>query len=110
MFRLVTATVLLIAMATSVLAADQGNACLLSAFTAYNNANVELMASAGIPMKVDGQIAQRRLQEQYCIRVAQCVNADLPTQETTMAFDVAFSQCLRSEVMEKYELVPSDGN
>jgi hypothetical protein len=110
MFRLSAATILLAVTATYASAADQANACLTAAFTAYNNANVGLIAEAGIPMKAEGQIAQRRLQEQYCARVAQCKIATLPPQQTTIAFDVAFSYCLRDEAMEKYELTPSKGN
>ena len=110
MHRLLIATLFLAAITASALAADQENGCLVAAFTSYNSANVSLMASGGIPMTVEAQIAQRRLQEQYCVRVAECQNTALPKQQTTMVFDVAFANCLRDEAMEKYELTPSKGN
>jgi hypothetical protein len=51
-------------------------------------------------------IAQRRLQEQYCLRVAHCELATMTSQEGTVVLDVEFSKCLEEEAKEKYDLVP----
>jgi hypothetical protein len=100
----------LTSLASNAWAANQYNACEIAAFTDYNRANLTLLTKHELIMTVETTISQRRLQEQYCLRVAHCQIADLPLQKTTMALDTAFSVCLRDEVMEKFELVPANGN
>jgi hypothetical protein len=102
--------IVLAALASSAWAADQGNACLVAALNDYNQANLALLTKSELLMTVETTIAQRRLQEQYCLRVAQCQLASMPPQQTTVALDAAFSDCLRDEAMEKYELAPATGN
>ncbi|MGA9598667.1 MAG: hypothetical protein WBS22_00105 [Methylocystis sp.] len=97
-------------MAASIKAADQESTCRAAALIAYNDANLKLMASAGVPMAMDAIIAQRRLQEQYCAGIARCHSLTLPKQQSTMVFDMDFDNCLRDEAMEKYELSPSKSN
>lgn len=104
----IIATTILVGMATSALAADQKGECHLSAFTAYNKANLAILATANPILKAEVQIAKRRLQEQYCSRVAQCESGDVPAQQTTMTFDVMFSKCLSDEAQEECELIPKN--
>lgn len=105
--RLLIAASLCTAIAATAAAADQQSACLSAALTAYNDANVRLLTSAGIPMKMQATIEQRGLQEQYCISIARCRTATLPKELTGAGFDIAFDKCLRDEAIEKYELSPS---
>src|ERR1035441_5959084 len=102
--------VVLAALASSAWAADQDNTCMVAALNDYNKANLALLTKSDLLMTVETTIAQRRLQEQYCLRVAQCQLASLPPQHTTMALDAAFSTGLRDEAMEKYELAPATGH
>ena len=104
---LVTALVVL---APSAWAAYQGDACLVAALNDYNQANLALLTKSEPLMTVETTIAQRRLQEQYCLRVAQCRLASMPPQQTTWALDSAFSHCLCDEALEKYELAPAKCN
>jgi hypothetical protein len=66
-------------------------ACAMTAFNDYNKANLALMAQSTT-------VAQRRLQEQYCLRVARCRVGD-PTANRSLAlpYAAAFSSCLREE-------------
>ncbi|WGJ15025.1 hypothetical protein QEV83_01570 [Methylocapsa sp. D3K7] len=105
-----TLVIVLAPLASSAWAVDQGNACMVAALIDYNQANLALLTKSDLPKTVEATIAQRRLQEQYCLRFAQCQLASLPPQQTTMALDGAFSDCLRDEAMEKYQLAPSTGN
>jgi hypothetical protein len=89
---------------------DQDSTCMVAALSDYNKSNLALLAKSELLMTVEAAIAQRRLQEQYCLRVARCQLASLPPQKTTMALDAAFSACLRDEAMEKYELAPTAGH
>jgi hypothetical protein len=76
-------------------------ACAVAAFTEYNRANVALMQQ-GVPvMSVESTIAQRRLEEQYCLRAARCIVGDPTNSALAIPFAVAFSKCLRDEALEK---------
>jgi hypothetical protein len=87
-----------------VTAAENTDGCTVAAFKDYNASNLALLATN--PMPVETTIAQRRLQEQYCLRVAHCELASMPSQESTVVLDVEFSKCLEEEAKEKYDLVP----
>ncbi|MGD9540805.1 hypothetical protein [Methylocystis sp.] len=102
--------IVFVALASSASATDQRNACRVAALTDYTQANQALLTKSDLPMTVETTIAQRRLQERYCLSAAQCQLASMPPQQTTVALDVAFSRCLRDEAMEKYELAPATGN
>lgn len=90
------------------LAEDGVKTCLTGAFEEYNRANLALLAKSEMLMTVETVIAQRRLQEQYCLKAARCELANLPPQQTTIALDAIFSRCLRDEAIEKYELAQPD--
>jgi len=85
-------------------AAENSDTCVTAAFNDYNAANLALITK--IPMPVETTIAQRRLQEQYCLRAAHCELPSMASQEGTVLLDVEFSKCLEEEAKEKYDLVP----
>jgi hypothetical protein len=66
----------------------------------YNRANLALMLQATHVMSAEAIIAQRFLEEQYCLRSTQCLLGAEPTNPA-MAFAVEFSKCLRDEALEK---------
>lgn len=69
-------------------------ACVLAAFQDYNNANIAL----GVKESVESIIAQRRLEEQYCLRYAACVTSDVPKNSLSgLAYAAEFSSCLSDE-------------
>jgi hypothetical protein len=88
---------------------DTQRACGVAAATDYNKANLAMMQEGlqrGEPlMSVETTIAQRRLQEQYCLRFVRCVLGD---DQTSLRFRAAFDRCLEDEALEKYEAVPRD--
>ena len=55
-------------------------------------------------MSLDATIAQRRLQEEYCLRFVRC-SLDDPN---SAIFRVQFDSCLKYEALEKYEAIPGD--
>ena len=76
-------------------------ACAAAALTEYTRATVALMQQGPI-MSVEATIAQRRLEEQYCLKSTRCLMGGEPTSSTTgMAFAVEFSKCLRDEALER---------
>jgi len=76
-------------------------ACGEAAMTEYIKANLALLQQ-GAPMSVEATIAQRRLQEQFCLRFARCAITD----ESSLRFLGAFDSCLQDEALEKYDAVP----
>jgi hypothetical protein len=104
---------LLIALATSANAQDvpqpgSDNArqqqCGVAAMTEYNKADLALMQRGTPSMSVDDLIAQRRLQEDFCLKFIRCVLSD----EKSPRFSIAFDNCLRDEALEKYDAVSRD--
>src|ERR1700721_2811227 len=81
-------------LASGAWAADHEQECMVAAFTDYNRANMALLTKPDPLMTVETAVSQRRLQEQYCLRIAKCHLAGLPPQNTTIALDIAFSGCL----------------
>jgi hypothetical protein len=77
-------------------------ACGVAAMTEYLKANLALMQQGSPLMSVEAIIAQRRLQEQYCLRFVRCVVSD----QTSLRYITAFDSCLRDEALEKYDAEP----
>jgi hypothetical protein len=77
-------------------------ACGESAMNDYNKANVALLQQGTPLISIEATIAQRRLQEQFCLRFVRCAIAD----ETSLRFIGAFGSCLQDEALEKYDAVP----
>jgi hypothetical protein len=65
-------------------------ACGVAAATDYNKANLTLMQQGTPLMSVEAMIAQRRLEEQYCLRLVRCT-LDNPN---SLLFEAAFDACL----------------
>jgi hypothetical protein len=81
-------------------------ACIAAAFKDYNKANLALLTGRIPLMSVESTISQRRLQEQYCLRLARCVIGDLDNPSLNLPYLAEFSSCLREESLEKYDAVP----
>jgi hypothetical protein len=91
-------------------AADQLRDCLTTAMTSYTKAKLLLLQDGMQHPSVENKIAQRRLEEQYCLQSTRCqfaaqseqINAALFAQ----AFTAVFDGCLRDEALEQYDAVP----
>ena len=78
-------------------AESQQSKCVAAAFTEYKEVNADFILRA-IPMPVENVLAQRRLQEQYCLQYARCMIGDPSVvRSLNSPFSVAFSTCLREE-------------
>jgi hypothetical protein len=67
----------------------------------YNRENLAILQTAAPVLSVEALIAQRRLEERYCLQVAQCLVPDLSAATQLIPFEVEFSKCLRDEAAEK---------
>jgi hypothetical protein len=72
--------------------------------TEYVKANDALVQQTATVMSVEATIAQRRLQEEYCLRFVRCSLDD----QNSAIFGVQFDSCLKDEALEKYDAVPAD--
>lgn len=84
-------------------AADDEKVCLEAASDNYDEKNLELIESAGVPMPAQSLVLQRRLEEVYCERTAKCYAASLPNDQKASSFDVLFAGCLRDEAKKRYQ-------
>jgi hypothetical protein len=78
--------------------ADSQAACAAMAFKRYLAANQAFNNN-----RVQDQIAQRRLQEQFCLRFVQCIAHD-QGQDADVAAASHFAGCLKEEAIELYKL------
>jgi hypothetical protein len=83
---------------------DQAKACAVAAKTDYIKQNFALLNQETTLLSVEAMIAQRRLEEQYCLRFVRCFYAD----PKDLAFQAEFNSCLEDESLEKYEAVPAN--
>lgn len=74
-------------------------ACAATAFRDYLAANQAFRERHG----VNDQIAQRRLQEQFCLRFVQCVALD-QGRSADPEPGAGFANCLKEEAIELYRL------
>jgi hypothetical protein len=102
--RLAVAMVL-ISIASTARAQDSQRACGLAANADYNRANVALVQKDGPIMALETVIAQRRLEEQFCQRIAHCFYGDEPNGPPYRAL---FSSCLRDESLAKYDAISKE--
>ncbi len=88
------------------------NECAQRAFNDYIKADNSLLQQQGAaPLaSVEMTIAQRRLQEQYCLQFARCQNPDPTNQLFALVYAATFDSCLRDEALEKYDAVPRSGD
>lgn len=76
-------------------------ACATTALTDYTRAGLALLQQGGPVMSVEATMAQRRLEEQYCLRSTRCLMGEPTNSLTGMAFAAKFSKCLADEAIEK---------
>jgi hypothetical protein len=76
---------------------DATTACILAAFKQYNAANLAILQGASPIMTIEATVAQRRLQEQYCLSYARCVVAGIPPSAVAIPLAASFSECLHDE-------------
>ena len=69
------------------------NARGVAATTDYTKANLALMQQSSPALSVEATIAQRRLEEKFCLRFVRCVLDD----GNSLRFRSAFDTCLRDE-------------
>jgi hypothetical protein len=88
------------------------NECAQRELTLYTKDKLALSQSQGSPLhwSVENIIAQRRLEEQFCIRFVQCAKtASAMTESLSNGIDaVNFDNCLRDEAMDDYDAIPRD--
>jgi hypothetical protein len=92
------------AMAESDSKKEQTEDCATAAMTDYVKANDALVQQTATVMSVEATIAQRRLQEEYCLRFVRCSLDD----QNSAIFRVQFDSCLKDEALEKYGAIPGD--
>jgi hypothetical protein len=83
---------------------DAQTACGVAAMTDYTKANLSLMQKSSTLMAVEDMIAQRRLEEEFCLRFVRCVLDD----SNSLQFRSAFNTCLSDESLEKYDAIPRE--
>jgi hypothetical protein len=83
---------------------EQTEDCAIAAMTDYVKANDAVVQQTATVMSVEATIAQRRLQEDYCLRFVRC---SLDDQNSTI-FRVQFDRCLKDEALGKYGAIPGD--
>ena len=83
---------------------EQTEDCATAAMTDYVKANDALVQQTATVMSVEATIAQRRLQEEYCLRFVRCSLDD----QNSAIFRVQFDSCLKDEALEKYGAIPGD--
>jgi hypothetical protein len=82
---------------------EKQNDCKDAVLTDYHKRGLELLLQKPTP-SVDGEIAGRRREEEFCLRFIQCSLDD----QNTLIFAVAFYSCLEKESLEKYDAIPRD--
>ena len=92
------------AMAESDSKKEQTEDCATAAMTDYVKANDALVQQTATVMSVEATIAQRRLQEDYCLRFVRCSLSD----QNSAIFRVQFDSCLKDEALEKDGAIPGD--
>ena len=80
--------------------------CAVAAFQDFDRQNLALLQQRTPLLSVEGLIAQRRLEEQFCVRFVECELGAVPTGD--VRFQAEFSSCLQDGSLEKYDAVPRD--
>jgi hypothetical protein len=88
------------------------NECAYNAVVQYNNSKLGLSPQTSPPeqlpeqlLSVDRMLAERRLEEQFCLQFARCVFPDPTVASLALQLGAAFNRCLRNEALEKYDAV-----
>jgi hypothetical protein len=97
MRTVVVAALFALNLGTSVAQESAQTGCLTAAFNDYNKANLAIKQRTP-PLPIEAIVAQRRLQEQYCLRVARCrVGEPATDRSLASSYAAAFSSCLAEE-------------
>ena len=107
MTRQFVAVLFAIAIVAPVKAQEAPKDCAVAALTEYNRANLALLTQSPL-MSIESTIAQRRLQEHYCLQFATCVVGSPDSSVKQLQYNAAFDSCLQDEALEKYDAVPRD--
>jgi hypothetical protein len=99
----------ILVLSTVLAASDEEQECAIAAFADYNNANLDLLTKDDLLPSVETLIAQRRLQEEYCLRSSKCSMGHIPEQGRDLVLRTKFASCLEEEALEKYEAIRKDG-
>ena len=84
---------------------SEQKACTSAATADYNKRELALHQQDKGPLpSVDTNIAMRRLEEDFCLRLIRCVLDD----QDTLKFNSAFDACLKYEALDKYDAVPRE--
>lgn len=77
-------------------------ACLTSAREDFQNGKLALLKD---PLKksIETLVSERRLEEQYCLRVARCVARTETGPAADLQAPIDFSSCLEEVALEKYD-------
>jgi hypothetical protein len=77
-----------------------------SAYQVYIQQNLKLLQSGDAPLSVDTLLAQRRLQDDFCRKAAQC---EAGPDSNSTPYRAAFYRCLGEEAADAYGLsAPGD--
>lgn len=98
---------LLLVMTRATVAQDASSSCVGAAYSSFAKANMAILREGTPLMSVDATVEQRRLEENYCMKVASCTVGDAVD---SIPYRGAFSACLRDLAMEKYDAAPRDSN
>jgi hypothetical protein len=81
----------------------QKNSCAEAAFREFIAQKVARSENAASPNSIESEIAERRLEEQFCLRFARCLVGEATSQLLNLQLATMFSACLRDEALEKYK-------
>jgi hypothetical protein len=81
------------------------NECAMKASQEYLKEQQAVTLDPEKLLSVETTLAKRRLQERFCLQLAEC---DLSEQAPAMTKGVHFSSCLKDEALEEYDAVPRE--
>jgi hypothetical protein len=102
LFMLVMMTAAYAQQSTGRVSDDTKMACGVAAKTDYIKQDLALTKQEMPTMSVEATIAQRRLEEQYCLRLTRCFLSD----EASLGFKEAFQSCIHDRDLEKHDAGP----
>ena len=85
---------------------EKESACKDATIMDYDKANLALMQQGTPVMPFEATIAQRRLEEEFCLHLVRCAFTD----PSSLQFRSAFDSCLRNEALKKYDAVEREKN
>ena len=77
-------------------------ACLTSAREDFQNGKLALLKDS-VKKTIETLVSERRLEEQYCLRIARCVVRTEAGPGAELQAPIEFSNCLEEVSLEKYD-------